>query len=50
VGGQGVGGLPPATLSVVIVFVGGLALLMTVNVSRAFAESGRRAVSAVPAK
>jgi UMF1 family MFS transporter len=42
---QAVGNLRPAILSVVIFFVVGLALLLTVNVARAFAESGRRTVA-----
>lgn len=47
---QAIGDLRPAILSVVIFFVVGLALLLTVNVTRAFAESGRRAIAAVPAR
>jgi UMF1 family MFS transporter len=41
---QVVGNLRPAILSVVLFFVVGLAILMTVNVARAITESGRRAV------
>jgi UMF1 family MFS transporter len=40
---QVVGNLRPAILSVVIFFVVGLAILLTVNATRAIAESGRRA-------
>ncbi len=39
---QVVGNLRPAILSVVIFFVVGLAILLTVNMARAIAESGRR--------
>jgi Permeases of the major facilitator superfamily len=41
---QAVGNLRPAILSVVLFFVVGLAILLTVNVARAMTESGRRAV------
>lgn len=39
---QAIGNLRPAILSVVLFFVIGLAILLTVNVSKAIAESGRR--------
>jgi UMF1 family MFS transporter len=45
---QAVGNLRPAILSVVIFFVVGLAIFLTVNVARARAESGRRTPSPLP--
>jgi uncharacterized integral membrane protein len=39
-----VGNLRPAILSVVLFFVVGLAILLTVNVARAMSESGRRSI------
>jgi UMF1 family MFS transporter len=45
---QVVGNLRPAILSVVIFFVVGLAILLTVDVARAIVESGRREQERAP--
>jgi UMF1 family MFS transporter len=46
---QQLGNLRPAILSVVVFFLGGLAILFFVNVARAIAESGRQAAPAAGA-